>query len=105
SLTSAVAVWAQSSRPARHPDVVYVPTAPAAVDAMLQLADVKKSDTVFDLGCGDGRIVIAAAKQRGARGVGIDIDPVRIREAREHATKAGVPQHVGFEGTDLFLAT
>jgi cyclopropane fatty-acyl-phospholipid synthase-like methyltransferase len=57
---------------------------------MLNLADVKRTDFVYDLGCGDGRIVIAAAKTYGARGVGIDIDPERIREAEENAKKAGV---------------
>src|SRR6202047_3579125 len=76
----------QSSRP----DVPYVPTTDEAVQAMLKLADVKKTDIVYDLGCGDGRIVIAAAKTFGARAVGIDIDPRRIREARQNARNASV---------------
>src|SRR3954462_6940343 len=80
----------QSIEQRRKPDVPYVPTTDEAVQAMLKLADVKKSDNVYDLGCGDGRIVIAAAKNFGAHGVGIDIDPVRIQEARENAKKAGV---------------
>ena len=63
---------------------------------MLKLADVKKSDIVYDLGCGDGRIVIAAAKIYGARGVGIDIDPRLIRESRNNAKKAGVESWVRF---------
>ena len=100
--TSILAV--QSAQPRRKPDVPYVPTTDLAVAAMLKLADVKKSDVVYDLGCGDGRIVIAAAKQLGARGVGIDINPERIREANENARKAGVEKLVRFEENDLFLA-
>jgi ribosomal protein L11 methylase PrmA len=71
---------------------------------MLRLADVKKTDVVYDLGCGDGRIVIAAAKTFGAKGVGIDINPVRIKEAKENAKKAGVEHLVRFEENDLFEA-
>src|SRR6266853_498300 len=81
---------AQTAQPKRQPDVPYVPTTEEAVKAMLKLADVKKTDVVYDLGCGDGRIVIAAAKDFGAHGVGIDINPVRIGEAKENARKAGV---------------
>jgi ubiquinone/menaquinone biosynthesis C-methylase UbiE len=69
---------------------------------MLKLADVKPSDIVYDLGCGDGRIVIAAAKEYGAHGVGIDINPERIAEAKENAKKAGVANLVRFEENDLF---
>lgn len=88
----------------RRPDVPYVPTTDEAVAAMLNLADVKPSDVVYDLGCGDGRIVIAAAKKFGTRGVGVDIDPARIREANENAKKAGVEKLVRFEEKDLFQA-
>jgi len=88
----------------RKPDVPYVPTTEEAVQAMLKLAGVTKSDTVYDLGCGDGRIVIAAAKTYGAHAVGIDIDPQRIREAKENAKKAGVEPLVRFEQNDLFKA-
>ena len=95
---------AQSAQPRRKPDVPYVPTTDLAVAAMLKLADVKKGDVVYDLGCGDGRIVIAAAKTIGARGVGIDINPERISEARENARKAGVEKLVRFEENDLFQA-
>jgi SAM-dependent methyltransferase len=95
---------AQSAAPRREPDVPYVPTTEAAVQAMLKLADVKKTDVVYDLGCGDGRIVITAAKNLGARGVGIDINPVRIGEAKENAKKAGVEKLVRFEENDLFEA-
>jgi len=92
------------AQPARKPDVAYVPTTNEAVEAMLKLADVTSSDTVFDLGCGDGRIVVAAAKLRGARGVGIDIDPVRVSESRANAKKAGVEKRVRFEENDVFEA-
>jgi len=88
----------------RQLDVPYVPTTVEAVQAMLKLADVKKGDVVYDLGCGDGRIVIAAAKDFGARGVGIDIDPQRIAEAKENAKKAGVEDQVKFIEGDLFKA-
>src|SRR5215467_8207880 len=95
---------AQTSQPRRAPEVPFVPTTDEAVRAMLKLADVQKTDVVYDLGCGDGRIVIAAAKNYGARGVGVDIDPQRIREANENAKKAGVENLVRFEETDLFKA-
>jgi SAM-dependent methyltransferase len=95
---------AQTSQPKRDPDVPYVPTTEEAVKAMLKLADVKQSDIVFDLGCGDGRIVIAAAKEYGAHGVGIDINPERIAEAKANAKKAGVENLVHFEENDLFDA-
>jgi SAM-dependent methyltransferase len=95
---------AQNPEARRKPDVPYVPTTEEAVQAMLKLADVKKTDTVYDLGCGDGRIVIAAAKDFGARAVGIDIDPQRIREANENAKKAGVQNRVKFIEQDLFKA-
>ena len=95
---------AQSPKPARQPDVPYVPTTEEAVQEMLKLAGVKKTDIVYDLGCGDGRIVIAAAKTFGARGVGIDINPERIKEAKENARKAGVENLVRFEENDLFVA-
>lgn len=86
----------------KSPDVPYVPTKPEVVDAMLRLANVTKSDVVYDLGCGDGRIVIAAAKDYGASGVGIDIDSERIKEANENARKAGVTDKVKFIEGDLF---
>jgi SAM-dependent methyltransferase len=95
---------AQTAKPARAPDVPYVPTTEKAVQEMLKLAGVKNTDVVYDLGCGDGRIVIAAAKNYGARGVGIDINPERIKEAKENAKKAGVENLVRFEENDLFKA-
>jgi SAM-dependent methyltransferase len=93
---------AQNSHPKHQVDVPYVPTTEEAVKAMLKLADVKKTDIVYDLGCGDGRIVIAAAKEYGAHGVGIDINPERIQEAEGNAKKAGVEKLVRFEQKDLF---
>ena len=85
-------------------DVPYVPTPQPVVDEMLRLANVSKSDVVYDLGCGDGRLVITAVKNFGARrGVGVDIDPQRIRESNENAQKAGVTDRVKFLEQDLFL--
>ena len=101
-LVLGVSLAAPQSERKRQFDVPYVPTTAEAVQAMLKLADVKKADIVYDLGCGDGRIVIAAAKTYGARGVGIDIDPDRIREAKENAKKAGGENLVRFEENDLF---
>jgi SAM-dependent methyltransferase len=95
---------AQTSPPKHDPDVPYVPTTEEAVKAMLKLAGVRSSDIVYDLGCGDGRIVIAAAKEYGAHGVGIDISPERIAEAKANAKKAGVENLVRFEENDLFDA-
>jgi len=94
----------QAQDAARAPDVFYVPTPPRVVDAMLKLARVTDKDVVYDLGCGDGRIPIAAAQQYGARGVGIDIDPKRIEEANENAKAAGVTGKVTFITQDLFEA-
>jgi predicted RNA methylase len=95
---------AQQSAPARPPDVVFVPTPADVVDAMLKLAKVTSSDVVYDLGSGDGRIVIAAAKTYGARGVGIDIDPERVREATANARASGVADKVTFRTEDIFEA-
>lgn len=78
----------------------YVPTPQDVVDRMLQLAQVTKDDVLYDLGCGDGRIVITAAEKFGARGVGVDIDPERIEESRANAKKAGVSDRVTFELQD-----
>jgi tRNA A58 N-methylase Trm61 len=96
--------FAQQAATARQPDVIYVPTPPDVVNAMLKLANVSTTDVVYDLGSGDGRIVIAAAKMYGAHGVGIDIDPERTREATANAQKNGVADKVTFRTEDLFLA-
>jgi SAM-dependent methyltransferase len=88
----------------RKPDVHYVPTPQPVVERMLELARVGKDDLVYDLGSGDGRIPITAARRYGARGVGIDIDPKRIAESRANARKAGVTGRVSFRNEDLFAA-
>jgi len=87
----------------RRPDVIFVPTRELVIEAMLNAAKVGPNDVVYDLGCGDGRIVVAAAK-RGARAVGIDIDPERIKEANANAAANGVTGRVQFRQEDLFEA-
>ena len=86
----------------RRPDVIFVPTPEPVVEAMLQVAKVTKNDTVYDLGCGDGRIPVTAAKKYGARGVCVDIDPVRIKEANERVAKENVGSLVKVVQGDLF---
>jgi len=103
-LSAASIALAQENAAPPHLDVPYVPTPQAVVDRMLDLAKVQKSDVLYDLGSGDGRIVITAAKRYGAQGVGIDIDPRRIQEARSNARAAGVEQQVEFIAGDLFKA-
>ena len=93
---------AQQAGTLRQPDVIYVPTPQEVVDAMLKLANVTSKDVVYDLGCGDGRIPITAAKNFGARGIGIDIDPQRIKEANENLKTSGVGDKVKFMNADLF---
>jgi cyclopropane fatty-acyl-phospholipid synthase-like methyltransferase len=90
------------STPGIKLDAPYVSTPEPVVKAMLRLAAVRQTDVVYDLGCGDGRIVIAAARDFGARGVGIDIDPRRIEEANSAARSAGVSGRVRFSVQDLF---
>ena len=95
--------WVNAQQTAtRTPDVPYVPTRPAVVEGMLELAKVTKNDVLYDLGCGDGRIVITAAKKYGATGTGIDIDPQRIKEAQNNAADAKVTDKVNFVQADLF---
>src|SRR5436305_1447023 len=86
----------------RPPDVKYVPTPQSVVDAMLRLARVTSADVVYDLGSGDGRIPITAARDFGARGVGIEIDPLPLRDAYDNVKKAGVGNRVVFLNADLF---
>ena len=86
----------------RSPDVPYIPTPAEVVAAMLDMAEIRKDDVLYDLGSGDGRLVIEAARRYGARGVGIDIDPARVREARDNAARAGVADRVQFIQADLF---
>ena len=87
---------------AQTPDVIYVPTPQDVVEDMLRLANVRKGDVLYDLGSGDGRIPITAAKKYGIKATGIDIDPERIKEANENARKAGVANLVQFRQEDLF---
>jgi ubiquinone/menaquinone biosynthesis C-methylase UbiE len=107
-ITTAVSsglMLAQPQAPAgqlRAPDVVFVPTPQEVVDAMLEVAQVKSTDVIYDLGSGDGRIPITAAKKYGARGVGIDINPERTKEANDNLKKAGVGDKVKFLTADLF---
>jgi ribosomal protein L11 methylase PrmA len=93
---------AQAPAPLRSPDVIFVPTPQEVVDAMLKLAKVSANDVVYDLGSGDGRIPITAARTYGARGVGIDIDPQRIKEATENLKTSGMGDKVRFLNQDLF---
>jgi SAM-dependent methyltransferase len=95
------AVAAQGQQGVRQPDVIYVPTRQTVVDAMLNVVKVKAGDVVYDLGCGDGRIVVSAAKL-GARGIGIDIDPQRVAEANENVQRNGVGDRVKILNQDLF---
>lgn len=90
------------SRPSSEPDVIYVPTPQAVVEAMLEGASVKAGDVVYDLGSGDGRIVITAAKKYGARGVGVEIDPALVKQAAANAAAAGVADRVRFVHENLF---
>ena len=98
--TAAVAFAQQPALPT--PDIHYVPTSNRVADAMLALAKTTASDVVYDLGSGDGRIVIAAAKNFGARGVGVELDAELIKTATKNAEKAGVAGNVSFRRGDLF---
>jgi SAM-dependent methyltransferase len=83
--------------------VIFVPTPPSVVPQMLKMAGVTADDVVYDLGCGDGRIIIAAAKERGAKGIGVELDPRLVQLCNENAKKAGVDDRVQFLQQDLFL--
>jgi 2-polyprenyl-3-methyl-5-hydroxy-6-metoxy-1,4-benzoquinol methylase len=107
TLLTAVALTAplaaqQTQAPLRTPDVIFVPTPPEVVEAMLKLANVSGKDVVYDLGCGDGIIVTTAAQKYGAHAVGIDIDPQRVKESTERIQKAGVTDKVKILNQDLF---
>ena len=101
SVPTALPVWAQESRRPRL-DVPYVPTPQDVVDRMLDMAKVTSSDFVMDLGCGDGRMLVTAARKFGASGFGVDINPDRILEANDNAKTAGVADKISFEVRNLF---
>jgi SAM-dependent methyltransferase len=92
----------QELKEIRTPDILFVPTPQEVVDKMLELAKVKKNDLVYDLGCGDGRIVVTAAKKYGCHGLGYDIDPQRIIESMENVRKNNVQNLVRIEQKDIF---
>lgn len=97
-----VAQEKEEAKPARTPDVIYVPTPHEVVAKMLEMAKVSKDDLVYDLGCGDGRIVVTAAKKFGCKAMGFDIDPKRIAEAKENVEKNKVGKLVTIEQKDIF---
>jgi len=101
-IVSVLSFWVTGYTQEREPDVIFVPTPEEVVMEMLNTARVTQNDIVYDLGCGDGRIVITAAKIFGARGLGVDIDPVRIKASNENAQKIGVTDRVRFIERDLF---
>lgn len=101
-LLSCILCVAWLQQPSRPPDVMFIPSSDAVMGAMFTLASVGPRDVVYDLGCGDGRVVIAAAKRFGARGVGVDIDPALIVEANANARRAGVSGRVRFVVGDVF---
>jgi SAM-dependent methyltransferase len=102
SATAQAPAATRQAPPLREPDVIYVPTPQNVVEAMLKLANVTSSDVVYDLGSGDGRIPITAAEKYGARGVGIDINPERIKEANANLAKSKAGDKVRLLNQDLF---
>ena len=86
------------------PDIAYIPCTQEIVEAILKLAKVNSQDILYDLGCGDGRILITAAQQYGARGIGIDIDPLRIKDARHKALENKVSEYLEFYQQNLFTS-
>jgi SAM-dependent methyltransferase len=99
---NSTAVQTNAAAAVKKPDVIYVPTPQPVVDKMLEMAEIKKGDIVYDLGCGDGRIVVTAAKKYGVKAIGVDIDPQRIKEAQENVRSNGVAQLVTIKQADIF---
>jgi SAM-dependent methyltransferase len=93
---------AEAPAATKEPDVIYVPTPQPAVDRMLEMAGIQSGDVLYDLGCGDGRIVVTAAKRFGIKAVGYDIDPQRIKESKENVQTNGVEHLVKIEQADIF---
>ena len=100
--TSGLCTEEREAEPRREPDVIFIPTPHEVVDWMLHLAKVKEDDVVYDLGCGDGRIVVAAARKHGCTAVGYDIDPERVRESRRNVRSNRVGHLVEIEERDIF---
>lgn len=96
------AISASAQPPPKKPDVIYKATPQVVVDRMLEMGRVSKEDVVYDLGCGDGRMVVTAARRYGARGVGVDIDPKWVARSKENAREAGVASLVTIRQEDLF---
>lgn len=104
------ALWAQETgqeatlhgKSSRTPDVIYVPTPQDVVDKMLEMAEVKETDLIYDLGCGDGRIVVTAAKKYGCKAAGFDIDPERVEESLENVKRSQVQELVEIKQADIF---
>ena len=92
----------EPAKPVRKPDVVFVPTPQEAVEKMLQMAEIKKGDVVYDLGCGDGRIVVTAARKYGVKAIGFDIDPQRVKESLENVRTNHVGHLVTIRQEDIF---
>ena len=96
-------MWSKSQTgETKTPDVIFVPTPQEVVDKMLELAEVKEGDVVYDLGCGDGRIPVTAAKKYGVKAVGFDVDPQRIKESNANVEKNGVGKLVTIKQEDIF---
>jgi precorrin-6B methylase 2 len=92
----------QKKKSTRRPDVIFVPTPEPVVEKMLELAQVTKNDVLYDLGCGDGRIVVAAAKKCGCQAIGYDINPRRVKESKDNVEKSGVGDRAKIEQADIF---
>jgi uncharacterized protein (TIGR03000 family) len=91
-----------TGKPKRQPDIFFLPTPQEAVNKMLEMADIKKGDVVYDLGCGDGRIVVTAAEKFGVKAVGFDIDPERVKDSKENVKKHHVENLVDIIEADIF---
>ena len=101
-IASVASAPAKETRPTRGPDIHFVPTPHEVVEVMLRLVDLKKDDIVYDLGCGDGRIVIAAAKKAGVKAYGFDIDPAMVEKSTQNVKKENLENLITIEHADVF---